>query len=278
MASVVGRKEMSRMTWVVVALSLMLFGCRATSVIVGVSEPSVSKIQLGDQRTKAEEVLGKPLWHVGVADGLTYEIYQYTADRPAQPEIAPLVLLLYPLTLGTLELLAVDAKEFDPVKQIGVAYDAENRVRFVSEPWIVSDLGACRRMRSLIPVDSGIPFAAEPLLRHDQVGGSTSTPVRLHLINPGYATLDGRGTDGPVVGVAPGRHTLRYAVCDSTKGWGPLSRMKGPCREVVFDFELLPGRTYHLKRENYWPPATVAWLEDIDSGEVIQCSQHKFDK
>lgn len=265
---------MSRMAWIVFALSLVLFGCRATSVIVGVSEPSVTKIRLGDQRTKAEEVLGKPLWHVGVADGLTYEIYQYAAARPAQPEMAPLILLLYPLTMGALELVFHDAKEFDPVKQIGVAYDAENHVHFVSEPWIVSDLGACRRMRSLIPVDSGIPVAAKPLLQHEQI----LTPVRLHLINPGYVTLDRRGTDGPVINVAPGRHTLRYAVCNSMKGWGPLSSMKGPCREVVFEFDLLPGRTYHLKREDYWGPATVAWLEDIDSGEVIQCSQHKFDK
>jgi hypothetical protein len=249
----------------------MLFGCRATSVIVGVTEPSISGIKLGDQRTKAEEVLGKPLWHAGLADGLAYEIYQYPVARPGKPGIAPFVLLFYPFGLGLLE-LTHDTTEFEQVKQIGVAYDAENRVRHVSEPWIVSDLGACRRMRSLIPVDSGIPVAAKPLLRNDQIG-ATSTRVRLHLINPSYATLDGRGADGPVVDVAPGRHTLRYAVCHGFKGLGPLSSKKGPCTEVVFDFELLPGRTYHLNRKDYYPPASVSWLEDIESGEVIQCSQ-----
>lgn len=268
---------MSRMAWFVVVLSFTLFGCRATSVIVGESEPSISNIQLGDPRTKAEKVIGKPLWHAGIADGLTYEIYQYTAERPAEPWIAPLVLLYYPMTLGMLELLAIDAKEFDQVKQIAVAYDAEGFVRVVSEPWLVSDLGACRRMRSLIPSDSGIPVAAKPSPQGDQIVPA-STRASLHMVKPSYATLDGHGVDGPVVSLAAGHHTLRYAVCDSTKGWGPLSRMKGPCREIVWDFELLPGRVYRLNREDYWPPATVAWIEDIDSGETIQCAQHIFHK
>ena len=56
---------MSHMTWVVVALSLMLFGCRATSVIVGVSEPSVSKIRVwGTSVPRRKKVSGN---HYGMS-------------------------------------------------------------------------------------------------------------------------------------------------------------------------------------------------------------------
>lgn len=254
---------MSLKAWIVVALSLLLLGCHATSLMIGVSEPSLANIQLGDNRSKAEWILGKPLWRVGVADGLTYDIYQYPVARSAQPVLGAAGLVIDAFSLGMLGLTS-DPEEFEPVKQIGVAFDGEDRVRFVSMPWMVSYPGACKRMRSNLPLNSGIPTTVKPIPRANTIN-SSSTLATLELVSPTHAKLDGRGVDGPVIEISAGRHTLSYYEFGNKSGFDFT---------VVLDVEFLPGRIYRLDSKTFSSYTHVAWVEDVDSGEVLQCSQH----
>jgi hypothetical protein len=264
---------MTRRKWALATIFLLLSGCRSTSILIGVREPDIIKIQLGDQRSQVEKILGKRLWRPGLSDGLTYDIYQYALARPAQPALGTAGLFLDYITLGMLEAELADVPEFEHVKQVSVAYDGQDRVRFISQPWLVTRAGPCRRMRVVIPADSGVPPAARPLLVADQ-SGSPSEVATMELDNQIHVEIDGRQVEGRVVELSAGRHTLNY---DANLGGSIMyGSMSLSYKNTFADFELLSGRTYQLKMDRFYPGAgnrvDIFWVEDTDSGETLKCS------
>ncbi len=111
--------------WAPVILILLLSGCAATSMMVGSSEPDLTRIHLTDQRSQVERILGKRQWRLGSADEflLTYDVYQYDVERPARPFVGVIELGLDVISLGTLEFNVADVRKFTIVKQVAVAYD-----------------------------------------------------------------------------------------------------------------------------------------------------------
>lgn len=269
-----GGDPMSRLMWVPVALGLLLSGCRATSIMVGVSEPDLATIRQGDQRSHVEKTLGKRLWRVGSAGELTYDIYQYQKERPAQPFLGATGLFMDYITLGMMEGNLVDVKEFEPAKQLSVAYDEHDRVRFVSQPWFVRAVGPCKRMRCVVPPDSGVPSAAGPLPVAGEFG--TAPPPAIPEVDRQIQVrIDGHQAEKRVVELPPGRHTLNYsAALGGSVMLGPMIRSYDG---VFADVELLSGRLYRLKRDRFYPGVGIRvdifWIEDADSGEVLQCSR-----
>jgi len=194
-------------------------------------------------------------------------------DRPAQPVLGTAGLFLDYITLGMLEANLVDVKQFEPVKQLTIAYDEQDRVRVVSQPWLVTTVGPCRRMRSILPADSGVPLATRPLSVTDQ-SGFQSQVASLEVDRQINVAIDGRQVDGRFVELSPGRHTLSYnaELGGSVMYGASLLSYKN----IFADFELLSGRTYRLKRERFYPGignrVDIFWIEDTDSGETLKCS------
>ncbi|HXZ97377.1 MAG TPA: hypothetical protein VEG37_10100 [Burkholderiales bacterium] len=229
----------------------MVTGCAAISTMVGHSEPDPTKIQAGDTRDQAESVLGKRLWRPGSADGLTCDIYEYEVEQPADPASGALMLVLDVLSGGAPEFLALAGKNLTR-EQVVVAYDEQDRVRFVSKPWTVDGtVSQCSRRRSLLPADSGVCSTARPSPM-DQPAGAASGVTVLELDRGVRAWVDGRKTEGRVVKLSPGHHTLNYPY--------------GVSAEV----ELFPGRLYCLKTEEH-SSADLFWIEDVQSGETLRC-------
>jgi hypothetical protein len=242
--------------------------------MVGVREPDLTRIQPGDPRSQAERMLGKRLWRPGSAEGLTYDVYQYEAGRPAEPLWGTAVLILDVYTLGMAELPAADARKFAPVKQVAVAYDEQDRVRLVSQPWQVpgGTFEPCRRMRSVLPADSGVPSTAHPSPTDRPPGVALEVAI-LELDSPIHATIDGRKVEGSVVELPPGRHTVDY---QASLGGSVMYGATVLSRYGSAEVELLPGRLYRLKHKRFygWPRkrADIFWIEDVDSGETLHCA------
>ena len=276
-ALAIGRKKsISRWIWAPVALMLLLSGCYATSVIVGVREPDLTSIQTGDQRSRVESMLGKRLWRPGLADGLTYDIYQFEAGRPARPLFGAMGLGLDVLSMGIMEFNTKDLRKFAPAKQVAVAYDEQDRVRFVSPPWLVKTDGPCKRLRSHLPADSGVPSTARPS-PGVHLDGSASEVATLELDSQIQVTIDGRKIEGRVVELPPGRHTVDYsAALGGSILYGAILLSYD---DILADVELVPGRRYRLKRDRLYPGyqqrADVFWIEDVESGETLHCAWPK---
>jgi hypothetical protein len=256
-----------------VALILVLSGCAATSEFVGVREPDLNKIQMADQRSQVEQMLGKRLWRLGSTEGSTYDVYQYKAAQPARPGFGVFALIMDTLTLGMIEYNAAEAKKFWPVKQVAVAYDEQDRVRFLSQPWSVSAMGPCRRMRSIIPAISGVPSTVRPSTVAHQIGAASAVAV-LELDKQIHVAIDGHKIEGQVVELPPGRHAVSYSA--NLGGSVLYGAMILTYDNTFDDVELLPGRHYRLKRERFYPGwearADAFWIEDVDSAETLQCA------
>jgi hypothetical protein len=254
---------MWRRIWMQVASVLLLAGCTAASTMVGVREPDPTRIKADDQRSQVEKTLGERLWRAGSADGVTYDIYQYEAARPADPGHGAAHILGDILTLGATAAQRADAKALSaPFKQVAVAYDERDRVRFVSRPWSVGSPEPCRRMRSLLPVDSGVPSNARPSPLAERTGSASgSTTLTWSWGNRGLVkAIDGHKPEERVVELRPGLHKVELAAYLN--------------KEVV-DVELLPGRRYRVNAESFIPGGgtglDVTWIEDVESEEVLAC-------
>lgn len=261
--SINGERAKSRLIWAPVILFLLLSGCAATSMMVGVSEPDLSRIKLADQRSQVERILGERRWRLGLADEflLTYDVYQFDVDRPARPFVGAIVLGLDVISLGMLEFNVADVRKFTPVKQVVIVYDGQDRVRFVSQPWLVKEGGPCRNMRSLLPADAGVPSTLRPYPMAHPVGSASKVailefPPFMGLFNH-TVTIDGHKIEGNVVELSPGRHSVSYGY------------------SLLVDVELLPGRLYRMKSKRFYPGyrarEDVVWIEDVDSGETLYC-------
>jgi hypothetical protein len=247
--------------WVVVFLLPVLSGCYSTSLLIGVREPDLTKIQRGETRDQVEKVLGKRAWCAGTADGLTYNIYQYKPKRPPKPILGLVGYGLDYCSVGIIEYNILDVRTFASKKEVAVAYDATNHVRFVSPAWRIDMGGPGSRMRCLLPDDAGIPATVRPTpLANATNAGSTAATLRFPLF-PGLfyppTTVDYRPIEGHVVKLPPGCHRIEY-------------------KTVIISVELDAGRVYQLKDERYYPGysqgVTILWIEDEESNETIFCS------
>jgi hypothetical protein len=228
---------------------------------------------LGDKRTQVQKILGKRLWRLGFANGLTYDVYQYVADRPANPVLGVIGFGLDYLSLGLTEFAARDLKDFDPVKQVCIAYDDQDRVSFISKPLLVKVAGPCRHMRALWANNSDIPLTAKPFPDTYQVDSETK-PAILKLDRGVDVTIDGQIIKESEVELSPGIHKLSYnAELGGSIMYGAAFLQYN---NVFGDFELFPGRRYRLNRERFYPGQArvdIFWIEDVESGETLKCSQ-----
>lgn len=242
--------------------------------MVGNSEPDLTRIQQNDPRSQVERIFDKRLWRPGSAEGLTYDVYQYEASRPPEPLWGIFVLGLSVYTLGMLELLQVGAgDETASVKQVVVAYDEQGRVRFVSEPWAVPEgkFGPCRRMRSVLPADSGVPSSAHPSPADGPTGVALETAI-LELDGRIEATVDGRKVEGQTVELPPGRHRVDY---QASLGGSVMSGPMFSSYDASAEVDLLPGRVYRMDTKRFYGASSRAdlfWIEDVESGETVYCA------
>jgi hypothetical protein len=255
------------------AMIILLPGCYGASLITGVSEPDLSILQPSGRRSLAEALLGTRLWEAGSAGGLTYDIYQYKAAQPIRPITGALFLGLDYVTAGLLEFDVRDTARNAPAKQVAIGYDDQNRVRFMSQPWSLSGgtIGACRRMRSLIPADAGVPPDAHPTA----TSGTPSADATLELEKGIFTKIDGQQVSGGTTSMSPGPHSVNYS---NVPGGGV---MVSGLRIIHFDatFEnvtFLAGRHYRLKSTRLYvgfeSTEDLFWIEDSDSDEVLACS------
>ena len=255
---------MKRLILMLLALFLVLSGCGATSMLLGSNEPDLTKIALGGQRSQVEKILGKRLWNLGLEGGLTYDIYQYTASQQAQPIKGALLFGLDYLLLGLPEIAGSmdNDVDFDPVKQVCVAYDEQDFIRFVSQPWPVGSIGACRSMRSRLPANYGLPLAARPSSAVTKHSVSEQNLAVIEIEWDIYGTIDGREIESPklsvqakVIELQPGSHAFR-------DNYG-----------ASLQFELFSGRLYRLKsaRGTLRKGFKILWIEDVASSETLAC-------
>lgn len=252
------RWSLSRSIWICVALGVFLSGCAPVKTMVGVGEPDLAQINPGLQRSAAEKILGERLWHVGAADGLTYDIYQYQKEQSARPILGLVVLGLDFLSLGSLELMD-HPHDFRPAEQVAVAYDNQGRVVFVSKPWTVSDTGPCRRQRYLIPEGSGVPASTCPVPVKDLSGAALNSAI-LEDDDQDIETIDGHVPEEDVMELPPGRHEVDN-------------------HGVVATVEFFPGRRYRVEHEHFYGYARYRpfiFIEDVDSRETLVCINPLF--
>lgn len=259
--------------WMPLVLVPLLSGCFAASSMVGVREPDLTRIQNAGQRSEVEKVLGKSLWRPGSAKGLSYEIYQFKSAKPPNPLLGTVTLGMDYITLGMMELNVKDLKYFAPVKQLAVAYDGRDRVRSVSRPWSVETAEPARRMRRLIPKDSGVPANARPssIVQRD---GSNPKAATLKWDRDVKVAVDGRGLEGQMAELKPGRHSVSYKA--EFGGSVMYGAMVLSYDKTFSGVEMLAGRHYQLKNKRFYPGVgarvDIFWIEDVDSGETLGCS------
>lgn len=263
----------SRLIFAQVLLILVLSGCAAKTELIGIKEPDLTKIRPKNHRIQVERILGKRLWHLGTADGLTYDIYQYDAEHPARPVAGIFILGVDYFFLGMPEGVFHDSlTQFQDVKQVAVAYDEQDYVRFISKPWEVPAPGPCRRMRCLLPADSNVPLDARPSPMV-QEGGVVSETATLEIDKKIHVIIDGRKIEERVVELSPGHHAVSFS--SELGGSFMLGSMSLSYDGMSTDVELLPGRRYRVKTKRYHGWGTRAdafWIEDVDSGETLYCA------
>jgi hypothetical protein len=249
---------MFRFMFVIMALATLLSGCAPTKKMFGVSEPNIAEIKPGVARSDVDKILGERLWHVGVAEGLIYDIYQFESEQDAQPILGVVGIGLDIFSFGALD-FQHHPRDITPAKQVAVAYDVQGRVTFVSKAWIVTTVGPCRRQRSRLLADSGIPVDARPEPMPGLSSDSAALTSQLGIyfwISSETITVDGHEYKESVVSLPPGRHEVTYY------------------SGAVADVELFPGRFYRLNSENFAGFARARrfyFIEDVDSREVLHC-------
>jgi len=268
------RQTKQGVIWVFLALAAFLQGCTAVSMMTGTKEPDITGIRPGDQRSSVEKLLGKPLWSPGMAHGVSYVVYEWEIEREAEPGKASLALFLDYLSLGAFEKVLADAGEFECVKQIAVGYDEHGRVHSVSpDTWYACEPGPCRRMRHLVPADSGVHSDARPpsMVSSEHAGEAIATLEVQRSIDE--VIVDGQKHSERIITLAAGPHSVTYAtVLGGSIMLGPM--LQG-YQASFDDMELLAGRLYRLqtKRFYFWGGRTdVFWLEDADSKETLACA------
>lgn len=250
---------MSRLIFVIMALAMILSGCFPTKTMFGVNEPNLAELKPGTNRSEVEKNLGERLWHVGVAEELTYDVYQFESEQPAKPISGVLILAFDFFLLGGPE-LGYHPRDLNPAKQVAVAYDSLDQVVFVSKPWSVEFVrGPCRRKRSLLPADSGVPATARPKVVIELAGSTPSTArMEMDFWDPwGVAIIrvDDYEYNKKSIELSPGSHKVEI--------YGP--------GETI---ELLSGRIYRIKNESfvgYERSHPFRFIEDVESREVLQC-------
>lgn len=259
---------------VVMLLMLLLTGCTATSVLIGVREPKLSKLVTNAPRARVERTLGKRLWHAGSAEGVTYDIYQFKAAKGPRPVSGTIALGLDFFTLGLFEANISDLKRYAPVKQIAITYDARDCVQAVSLPWTVTSPGPCRNRRSLVPADSGVPTNVRPppLARLSDSDAQVAILQRERAI---HLTVDGRKLIERELRLKPGTHEVSFG---SVLGGSVLYGAMFLSYEHTFGkVDLLPGRIYRVKTVRLYDLAPSRedffWIQDMDSGETIGCTR-----
>ena len=254
---------MFRLIGVTIVLAIFLPGCAATKTTIGIDGPDFTKIKPGTQRIDAEKILGKRLWHVGVADGLNYDIYQFEAEQNADPMLGAIILGLDFISLGSFELELNDPLNFMRVKQVALAYDDQDRVAYVSNPWLLDkEVGPCRRQRYLLQL-AGVTTKPRP---EPLTGLALSSPsnAKLDMDIPWnekiVASVDGHELEDSSVELPSGHHEVKV---DYDGG-----------RTDTATVELLPGRFYRLKLKKIYGYARMHpfyLIEDVNSGEVLHC-------
>lgn len=235
-------------------MATLLSGCTAVKTMVGVNEPDLEKIGIGVPRAAVEKTLGKCLWYVGEADGLSYNIYQFENEKPAKPVSGVLIMGLDYITLGTMELGLRHSRDFGQAKQVAVAYDHKNQVAFVSKPWPAQDIGPCRRQRFLIPKDSGIPTTAHPA----PLIGLNDSVLNTAILDDAdleVKTIDGHVPEEAIIELQPGHHKVKH-------------------HGYVATVEFFPGRHYRMDHESFYGVARSRpfyFIEDVDSRETLMC-------
>lgn len=244
---------MLRLIGKIIIVTVFLSGCTPVKMMVGVNEANPAEVKTGTRRPDVEHILGKCLWHVGVADGLSYNIYQFEREQPAKPVAGIFGLGLDYITLGSFELMA-HPREFGQAKQVAVAYDRENRVAFVSIPWPARDIGPCRRQRYLLPENSGIPDTARPIPLNSLDGSILNTAI-LYDKDLEIETIDGHVPEEDVIELLPGRHEVKH---------------HGYVAMVTF----FSGRHYRMEHESFYGYARFKpfyFIVDMDSDETMFC-------
>jgi hypothetical protein len=256
-------------------LTVLLTACAATTRTIGIREPKLTSLNVGDTRAQVEGRLGKRLWRPGSADGLTYDIYQYQAALPAAPWWGVFGFAMDFFTLGLSELTFREGMKSLPLKQVAVAYDEMDRMRFVSQPWGVPTglVGPCAATRSLLPGNSGVPATASPTIEQAAVGSRLvtldfgSTHVR------DISLIDGVKPKERFVELPPGQHTVKFN--GRLGGSVLLSAARLTSYGDSLEVQLLRGRVYRLKHQrvrSLEARADVFWIEDVHSGETLQCA------
>ena len=245
--------------------NLLLSGCAATAIMIGEGEPNFEQIRLGDTRPRVEGILGQREWQLGYANGLAYEIYQFKAGRPPDPLLGTAAYAFDFITLGLLE-IGYRPNQLAPVKQIAVAYDANEHVRFISKPWPVKMFGACTRVRSTIPNDAGVPHAFESDLKNQPIS-TNAAPARLVLDRT--VILDGNSVGNTTVELQPGHRKLSF------RSFFPRRTSTFP---VSLSFEAVSGHQYRLQVEEFWPYLMNFLIEDVNSKETLDCVEVRADQ
>ena len=208
-------------------------------------------------RAGAEKVLGKPLWHVGADADLTYEVYEIRAAQPAKPATGAVIAGLDYFSVGSFEYILRDEGAYAPHKQVVIGYDRQGVVALKSGPWEANASPACRRVRSLLPTDLGLPAAPRA---DDLVGnGESPTSAASLKIDSGFEVvlLDNLSLAGRTVSLEPGRHTLAYRTHDY--------------ESPAIDLAARPGHTYLLRNYKRGKGEHYLWLEDAETHETFQC-------
>lgn len=262
------------MSWVFLVLTALQPSCAAVSMMTGTQEPDIANIHLGDHRSSVEKLLGAPLWSPGIADGVSYEVYQWEIER--QPELGKASFALFAdyLSLGLFEMTLKDVEEFECHKQIAVGYDEQGRVYSVSpDTWYACEPGPCKRMRSRMPADSSVPPAARPpsVRSSDHSGEAMATLEVDSYIHK--VIVDGQPRSERDIALPAGLHSIAYAT--ELGGSIMLGPMLQRYRANFEGVELLAGRVYRLQTERFYfwgGRADVFWLEDVESKETLGCA------
>ncbi len=247
-----------RCLWVIMVLPILLSGCFPTKVMVGVDEPDLAEIKTGSERIVVEKILGKRLWYVGVSDELSYDIYQYDKERPAEPLLGIAFLGLDVFTLGSLDLMAHPG-DFGHAEQVAVAYDNQDHVAFVSKPWPAQDVGPCRRQRYQIPKDAGVPADTHPMPLQGLSGADLNTAV-LEDGDLEVEAIDGQVPKEKVIKLLPGYREVKH-------------------HGYVATAEFYPGRHYRMEHEHFYGYegySPFIFIEDVGSRETSLCLNPLF--
>lgn len=205
-------------------------------------------------RAEAERILGRALWHVGSDANCTYEAYEYLAEQPPRPVKGATLAVLDYFSLGSFEYILHDEADFAPHKQVVIGYDSRGVVVLKVGPWLVDAAPACRRMRSLLPADAGLPAAAHVV----DESGAQPLPARLKVDSEFSAVrLDDQPFSKREAPLVPGHHSLTY-------------RARGYDGSAI-DLEALPAHTYALKFYKESKGIYFIWLEDAATHEALQC-------